>query len=212
LGGADASVSSKIPAMAPVTLAALRVEMELGFRAAGPQPWPAPRGMLERPADAEYSRCLHPEKYVITQQRATAWASALINAGVATTASPGLRDLPPWGPVVTTSIVPTREGAEPVFVHFTHQHLPGVVVGYGSPQVVLIARPVCGCDACDDGSDVLIEAIDEAFESVILGEVLIEHDDHHTRVVTRNTESTSTSDRSDATRVAGRWSGTAWLG
>jgi len=167
--------------------------------------------MLERPADAEYSRCLHPEKYVLVQQRVTAWASALTSAGVANTSSLGPRDLAPWGPVVTTSIVSTREGAEPVFVHFTQQHLPGVVVGYGNPQVVLIAQPVCGCDACDDGSDVLIEAIDEAFESVILGEVLIEHDDHRTRVVTRNTESTSTSDSSDPTWVAGRWSGAAWI-
>ncbi len=98
-----------------------------------------------------------------------------------------------------------------MFVHFTHQHLPGVVVGYGDPQVVLMAEPVCGCDACDDGSDVLIEAIDEAFESVILGEVLIEHDEHRTRVVTRNSASTSTSDRSDPTWVAGRWNGAAWL-
>ena len=197
--------------MVPVTFVALRGEMELGFLAAGPRPWPAPRAVFERPADEEYSRCLHPEKYVITQQRATAWASALVTAGVATTISLGPRDLAPWGAVVTTSIVSTREGAEPVFVHFTHQHLPGVVVGYGSPQVVLIALPVCGCDACDDGSDVLIEAIDEAFESVILGEVLIEHDDHRTRVVTRNSVSTSTSDIGASAWVPGRWSGAAWL-
>ena len=197
--------------MVPMTFAALRGEMEVGFLAAGPRPWPAPRGMLERPGDAEYSRCPHPEKYVITQQRATAWASALATAGVATTTSLGPRDLAPWGPVVTTSIVPTREGAESVFVHFTHQHLPGVVVGYGIPQVVLIAEPVCGCDACDDGSDVLIEAIDEAFESIILGEVSIEHDDHRTRVVTMNSVSTSTGESSDPSWVAGLWRGAAWL-
>lgn len=197
--------------MQPFTLPALRAEVEARFLAAGPRPWPAPRPGHQGPAEEEYSRCLQPDKYVITQQRATAWASALADAGVATIHPMGSRVLAPWGAVETTSITATRPDAEPVFLHFSSEHLPGVIVAYGRPEVVLAAQPVCECDACDEGSDPLIEAIDEAFESVVLGEVLIEHGKGSSRIVTLNGESTSSRVSPDSTWVIGHWNGAPWL-
>ncbi len=86
----------------------------------------------------------------------------------------------------TTLLTSARPGTQPVFLHFTSENLPGLTIAYGLPEVVLVSQPVCGCDACDDGSDPLLEAIDEALESVLLGEVLIEHEKRSVRVVTRN--------------------------
>jgi len=113
--------------------------------------------------------------------------------------------------VVTTSITATRSGTEPVFLHFSSDYLPGVIVAYGSAYVVLTAQPVCGCDACDDGSDPLIDSIDDAFESVVLGAVLVEQGKRTARVVTINGDSSSTGDRSSPNWVTGRWSGAPWL-
>lgn len=154
---------------------------------------------------------MDPGRYVITQQRATAWSSALTDAGVATSHRMDPRKLVPWGAVESTVITAARPGAEPVFLHFTSEHMPGVVLAYGTPEVVLTAQPVCGCDACDDGSAPLIELIDEAFESVVLGEVLIEHGKRSARVVTRNRESTSSSADPEPTWVVGHWNGAPWL-
>jgi hypothetical protein len=112
--------------MEPSPLATLRAEVTSRFLTASPRPWPVPRTGQQAPAEEEYSRCLHPDKYVITQ-RATAWASALVAAGVATINPMDPRELVPWGAVETTSITPTRPGAMPVFVHFSSEQLPGVI-------------------------------------------------------------------------------------
>lgn len=111
-----------------ITLAALRADVESRFSAAGPRPWPDLRPGGQAPAQEEYSRCLDPAKYDIVTQRVTAWVDALVNGGVATSAPMGPRDLPPWGTVETTAMTATRPGTEPVFLHVTSEHLPGVVV------------------------------------------------------------------------------------
>ena len=118
--------------MEPTSFAALHAEVESRFLGAGPRPWPTPRTGHDGPADEEYSRRLHPEKYVITQQRATAWAVALVCFGAATVNSLGPENWRPGGAVVTTSITATRSGTEPVFLHFSSDYLPGVIVAYGS--------------------------------------------------------------------------------
>jgi len=197
--------------MDPTAFAGLRAEVESLFQSVGPRPWLAPRPAAQGPAVEEYSRCLDPGKYLITQQRATAWSSALVDSGVATSNRMGPRTLGHWGAVETTSLVSSRPGTEPVFLHFTLEHLRGVIIAYGNPDVVLTAQPVCGCDACDDGSGPLLEAIDEAFESIVLGEVLIEHGKRTARVVTHAGESTSSTLDPDPSWVLGRWNGAPWL-
>ena len=193
------------------TFVSVKADVETRFRAAVPRPWAAPRSFHQEPAEEEYSRCVDPGKYVIAQQRATAWCSALTDAGIATSTKMGPRELVPWGAVESTMIAAAHAGTEPVFLHFTSEHVPGVVLAYGRPEVVLTAQPVCGCDACDDGSASLLEALDEAFESVVLGEVLIEHGERSARVVTCNGESTSSSTDPEPTWVVGRWNGAPWL-
>lgn len=43
--------------------------------------------------------------------------------------------------VERTVITAARPDAEPVFLHFTSQHMPGVVLAYGRPKMVLTAQP-----------------------------------------------------------------------
>ena len=45
----------------------------------------------------------------------------------------------------------------------------GVVIGAGSPAVSCAALPECGCDACDSGSQDLLDELDEMVHSVISG-------------------------------------------
>jgi hypothetical protein len=197
--------------MSSSSLVTLRAQVEARFLAAGPRTWPDPHPYGEGPAEEEYSRCLDPGKYVIAQHRATAWVTVLVGAGVATLTSRGRRNLAPWGTLVTSVLTPRRHRAEPMFLHFTSDRLPGVIVAYGHPRVVLASQPVCGCDACDDGSDALIAAIDEAIESVVRGAVLMEQGKRGVRVVTMRGEAMSVDLDPDPERVIGRWNGAAWL-
>jgi len=194
-----------------VALAQMRASVESHFLATDPRPWAAPRPLRQDPAQEEYSRCLDPGKYVILQKRASAWAAALAESGVASVESLGPRDLAPWGTVQTTLLTSSRPGTQPAFLHVTSANRPGLTIAYGLPEVVLVSQPVCGCDACDDGSGPLLEALDETLESVVLGEVLIEHEKRSVRVVTRNWGSSSSDLEDDPTRIVGRWSGGPWL-
>lgn len=95
-----------------------------------------------------------------------------------------------------------------MFVHFTGDYLPGVVLALGEPTAIIAAVPVCGCDACDAGSAPMLEEIDNAFTSVLLGVAVVEHTTASRRVVLVGEESGSTGDQN---RIVGRWAGQAWL-
>jgi len=190
--------------------AALRAEEESRFLAAAVQPWVAPRTGLEGPP-----------------RRST--RGAVIRTSTSSLSSVRWPWPVRWLPQGSPRQAHWAHGTGAVGSGSNHLHhrdaskgragvpplqlraLPGVIVAYGNPKVVLAAQPVCGCDACDDGSAPLIEAIDEAFESVVLGEVLIDHGKRSARVVILYGESTSTSASPAATWVIGRWSGAPWL-
>lgn len=192
-------------------LAGLRTDVDARFSSLGPRHWPPPRRKGEGPRDEEYSRCLDPGKYVIASQRASAWSDALEAAELAAVKRMGTRELGPWGAVETTSITARRPGTEPVFLHTSSEQLPGLIVAYGSPEVVLTSHPPCGCDACDHGSAEVIQGIDEALESIVLGEVVIERNRSSGRIVTRNWQTSSRRPRSDPRWMIGRWNGAPWF-
>ena len=177
------------------------------FAAGSPRTWPAPLPVGQAPADEEYSRLLDPAKYETIQQRCRAWITALCDAGVATTRSaPG--ELEHLGHVETVELVPTAPGAVAAFVHFTGDHLPGVVLALGTPTATITVIPPCGCDACDDGSEPLLEEVDNVFTSVVLGEAAVEHADRSRRVSLIGGGSGSSS---DGDLIQGRWEGEPWL-
>lgn len=48
-----------------------------------------------------------------------------------------------------------------------------VIVSVVEPQFVVTRQPYCGCDACDDGSAALLEAVDDAIAAVVGGEYVV---------------------------------------
>ena len=63
-------------------------------------------------------------------------------------------------------LVPDDSRAAPITVAFTD--FPGVYVRFGS--WLSEAFPACGCDACDESPDLLIEAMTEQVEAVVAGQ------------------------------------------
>lgn len=177
------------------------------FAADRPRTWADPHPDGQAPTDAEYSRLLDPAKYATVQQRCRAWITTLRDAELATSQST-LQGLEPWGRVETIELMPVAPEAVSVFVHFTGDYLPGVVLALGDPMGIITTVPVCGCDACDDGSAPLLAEIDNVFTSVLLGVAVVEHTTTSRRVVLLGQESSSTGDQQG---VVGRWAGHAWL-
>ncbi|MFI0238727.1 DUF6226 family protein [Streptomyces sp. NPDC016845] len=139
-------------------------------------PWPDPHAGREV-GEEEYTRCTHPEKYRVLAARAQAWTLALCESGLAVAEEAdnlvGLGRL--GGDVSVVDVVrlrPVRSGALPlVFGYAAVDGVPrtALVVGAGEPAVRVGQLPDCGCDACDDGSDSLLAAVDELVTAVVTG-------------------------------------------
>lgn len=132
----------------------------------------------EMPADDEYSRCLDPAKWRIIGARAEAWTLALVDLGHATVerdATVGWRSsgLPT---VTRTDVVhPVASGALSLAVgrsRIEGVDDAGVVLGAVRDGVVVDVvsfLPDCGCDACDWGSQPVLDMLDEHIGSVVAG-------------------------------------------
>ncbi|MFJ4716497.1 DUF6226 family protein [Streptomyces sp. NPDC088785] len=152
------------------------------------------------PLDDEYSRCTDPGRYRILAARADAWIRALSGLGLATV-DPGAdpaglwrypQDPPPAEAVV---LRPARADALPLVFGFgAIDGVPRTVllIGAGEPAVPVETVPDCGCDACDDGSDGILELLDDAVTAVVTG-TFTRVDAGAGRVVTETGESLSAS-------------------
>jgi len=141
--------------------------------------WPNPHPGDVRPAEEEYSRESDPAKYRILGARAQAWSRALVATGLATLDAP-VDKRPRWrGPLTTALPVldivrlrPADAGAVPLLLA-TREEVKGlatiVSVGAGDPAHEVDLVPDCSCDACDLGSDDLLEALDDRVLDVVSG-------------------------------------------
>jgi catechol 2,3-dioxygenase-like lactoylglutathione lyase family enzyme len=147
---------------------------------AGLRRWPDPRPDGRPPLDEEYSRRLDPGKYRLVLARADAWAAALTGLGLA-----AVRESPvpaAWqvrGRHPATRAVSVEPGApDSLALHGVHwevdqdEFVPVVQVRVGPEAVPVIDAPDCGCDACDDGSESLLRALDDAIVPVVTGDWL----------------------------------------
>lgn len=143
-------------------------------------PWQDPHAERQEPIEEEYSRCLDPGKYRIVGTRADAWVHALTGLGLAVADEVGDR-VAPWrdgpGTDLHRAILlrPVRARAVPLLLGFHDlQGAPNavVVIGAGEPAVLVVSLPECGCDACDDGSDRLLEELDRHVLAVVSGELV----------------------------------------
>jgi hypothetical protein len=146
---------------------------------AGTPPWPDPHEDGEV-RDAEYERCTDPAKYRVLAARVEAWTQVLRERGLAG------RDLLPgpagqlWRGAPDAELTEVRrlrpaagEGAVPLLFGFgAIDGVPrtSLTVGAGEPAVEVALLPDCGCDACDDGSEPLLEVLDETVLAVVTGE------------------------------------------
>lgn len=127
-----------------------------------------------RPLDEEYSRVTNPQKYRILRARAEAWLNALAATGLAEVEADVEADWeePPWVEVASVQrALPRAAGAIPLVFGWTRSEIDGgVVIGVGEPTLVVEVIPDCGCDACDHGSQDILDLLDEYALGVVAGE------------------------------------------
>ena len=161
------------------TLPRLRTEVARRYAALDLPTWPAPHPDGAPPREEEYSRVTDPQRYRIAGARARVWAEVLAEAGAVVVPDPvrgipldeaGRADLAvPVDRALRVAPPAGVDGASPWWLLETDVPqdddggvLPVIRVAVGAPGQVHAVLPDCGCDACDPGSDELLEAVDQA--------------------------------------------------
>lgn len=124
-------------------------------------PWPD-RDVPE----SAYSVVSQPDKWRIVGARAEAWSTVLVGADLAVR-EPSVAG--EW------TLRPTADGAEPLLVR-GRESIRGqatyLELQLGEPPLPLLGAD-CQCDACDSGSQDLLDAIDGAFVEAVTGDVVL---------------------------------------
>ncbi len=157
----------------------LTAEVEAAFTrsSAGLERWDDPHPPPERiVSDEEYSRLTNPAKWRIIGARADAWIDALVALGLATVerdADPDWVEAPATNVTRTDVVTPATQNGLPLVVcRSSIEDVPdaGVTLGVGDPVVRIAFIPDCGCDACDSGSQDVIDHLDSYIRPVVSGE------------------------------------------
>lgn len=142
--------------------------------------WPDPHPDLASPAEEEYSRVSDPTRYRVVVHRAWLWVEVIAGLDGVTSEALTSRELEGCDEegrhVRGARLVSTRAGTLTLLVieHATpsgpgEPPMPGVRVAVGRATSVVASVPACGCDACDDGSQTLLDEVDAAFARVLQG-------------------------------------------
>lgn len=160
-----------------VSLAELTRAVDVAFAttAHGLEPWPDPHPNRAPLAD-EYSRVLDPRKWRIIPARAEAWCIAAVDLGLATlerdaavrwATDPGHRH------ARVDRLMPRSVNSLPLvlaYSAFEGVDVNAVTIGVGDPAVEVTGVPLCGCDACDSGSQAELDLLDEHLVGVVGGQ------------------------------------------
>lgn len=128
------------------------------------------------PLEEEYSRVLDPTKWRIVGARVDAWTDAIVGAGLATLErGVDVRwiDSPRTDVHRTDRLVPVRADGLPIVLARSRTAGvadAGVTIGAGDPAVTVEMVPDCGCDACDSGSQDVLDQVDRSIGGVVRGE------------------------------------------
>lgn len=133
---------------------------------------------MEDPRDDEYSVVSQPERYDALLVRARVWAEVLVDVAGATASveapPPSASAGPPVDRAVLVRPPPAVSDAPALWLLESHRQgdapeakVASVSVAVGDDGIVLGAQPDCGCDACDAGSESLLDALDELVLSAI---------------------------------------------
>lgn len=129
-----------------------------------------------QPSDEDYSRVSDPDKWRIVGARADAWLLALVETGLAAV-DPNADihwRLPPKTVLSRSErVTPYVATALPLIVARSRVggiDDAGVTLGVGDPAVCVAWIPDCGCDACDSGSQDVLDELDSHILGVVSGE------------------------------------------
>ncbi len=161
----------------------LRAAVRDAFKITGrtTPPWPDPNPEGDAPRESDFESCEDPGKFRILAARAEAWIIALTQTGLAEAetleGSDDLwREVPETGPAIrVVRLRPKRSSAVPMqfgFCWLQGEPEARVVVGAGEPGAVVGISPNCECDACDVGSDLLVEDFDDSVLNVVTGQLV----------------------------------------
>lgn len=121
------------------------------------------------PREEDYSACADPGKYGMVVDRCEAWAEVLEERGWAGVTRERM-DGEDW----SITLRPARDGALPLRLRgaawiFDSGRAPMVEVEMGEERVPVGQQPDCACDACDRGSEGVLQSLDQAVFPVIDG-------------------------------------------
>jgi hypothetical protein len=154
-----------------VSVTELQTRVASDFERLNLDSWPDPHLGVASPRDEEYSRVTDPGRYRIVHARAGVWAEVLkdaLGARAEAVTDDGRVDAFDRG----VRLIPREPGALPLL--FLERDVPALMgaaplsvlqIGVVRPDVVVEMQPECGCDACDSGSDNLLEAIDRTISA-----------------------------------------------
>ncbi|KRF16499.1 hypothetical protein ASG90_09390 [Nocardioides sp. Soil797] len=154
-----------------VSIEQLLADVATAYAQLDPPTWPDPHPDLSEPREEEYSRVSDPERYRVVHLRARAWVTVLKARGARVEDPHAV----PTGAERAVLVGPPRGDALPLLLIEAEAEIgPGesqasLSVAVADARHVVEELPQCGCDACDDGSEHLLEAIDEAILSVVGG-------------------------------------------
>lgn len=177
--------------------------------------------------EEEYSRITDPGRFDLVLARGRAWTSLLVELGWARAVEvtdpdwegddPVSWALLPWRWRNTGSLTvlsPLAEDAVPLlFWNAVGDGVDGanITVCAGNPAIALdFEIPDCRCDACDSGSQDLLQMIDQAVLGVVGGALEAEVDDSGRRVRSKSTNASSTNDQSPLYRRPARVVARPW--
>lgn len=166
-----------MPDLTPMTELRAAVDAAFVETSRGLRQWDDPHAG-EMPSDDQYSRCLDAAKWRIIGARADAWADALVELGHAAVEHGASVEWRASGfPAVTRADVVHPRVAGALSLAIGRSRIEGVadagvVLGAVRDGVlvdVVSFLPVCGCDACDCGSQPELDVLDEHIGSVVAG-------------------------------------------
>lgn len=153
------------------------VEAAFVRTSAGLEHWDDPHPPPDRVvAEEQYSRVTNPSRWRIVGARTDAWIDALVELGLATLerdADPRWAESPPAAVTRIDVVTPRVVGGLPLVLcrsRIEDVMDAGVTLGAGDPAVPVAFLPDCGCDACDSGSQDVIDLLDSCLRPVVSGE------------------------------------------
>jgi hypothetical protein len=162
------------------TVADLQAAVEAGYSSLQLSSWADPHPGRTPPVEGEYSCLTCPERYRIVQARGRVWRRALRTMPGVQAEPLAPAPLDADGRLGTfdrgTRLTSRRPGSLALLllerdapVREGGGVLPVLQVSVVRPEIPVLTVPDCGCDACDSGSQDLLDAIDDAILRIVGG-------------------------------------------